>query len=280
LRMSPVFGLRLIGSAAVLATSLAVGAEAREARTPAWDRIAAGREAGRPVLAVIGLRPQTITIYDSEGAVLQAPVSTGRQTYETPAGVFTILQKNRDHVSNLYEDAEMPFMQRITWSGIALHAGPLPGPRASHGCIRLPYRFAERLFDLTSVGTRVVIAPNKVEAISISHPLLERLQRDGAGATSADDVERARDSATKTFREAEASAGRSKKATGAARRAEIVRDQALKRLDTAAARVRAQKEGPAKVRAEAQVQKLRADALARRPLPKRRSNWRNPLKRS
>ena len=120
LRMSPVFGLRLIGSAAVLATSLAVGAEAREARTPAWDKIAAGREAGKPVLAVIGLRPQKITIYDSEGAVLQAPVSTGRQTYETPAGVFTILQKNRDHVSNLYEDAEMPFMQRITWSGIAL----------------------------------------------------------------------------------------------------------------------------------------------------------------
>jgi lipoprotein-anchoring transpeptidase ErfK/SrfK len=59
--------------------------------------------------------------------------------YETPAGVFTVLQKNKDHVSNLYEDAEMPFMQRITWSGIALHAGPLPGPRASHGCIRLPY---------------------------------------------------------------------------------------------------------------------------------------------
>ena len=71
----------------------------------------------------------------------------------------------------------MPFMQRITWSGIALHAGPLPGPRASHGCIR------QRLFDLTSVGTRVVIAPNNVDAIKMTHPLLERLQRDGAMAT-------------------------------------------------------------------------------------------------
>ena len=155
-------------ASAGLAAWLAVGAEAREARTPAWDKIAAGREAGKPVLAVIGLRPQKITIYDAEGPILQAPVSTGRRTYETPAGVFTVLQKNRDHVSNLYEDAEMPFMQRITWSGIALHAGPLPGPRASHGCIRLPYRFAERLFDLTSVGTRVVIAPNNVDAIKMT----------------------------------------------------------------------------------------------------------------
>ena len=147
---------------------------------PAWDKIAGGREAGKPVLAVIGLRQQKITVYDSAGPILQAPVSTGSRTYETPAGIFTVLQKNRDHVSNLYEDAEMPFMQRITWSGIALHAGPLPGYRASHGCVRLPYRFAERLFDLTSVGTRVVIAPDNVDAINISHPLLERLQRDGA----------------------------------------------------------------------------------------------------
>jgi hypothetical protein len=239
---------------------LAVGAEAREARTPAWDKIAAGREAGKPVLAVIGLRPQKITIYDAEGPILQAPVSTGRRTYETPAGVFTVLQKNRDHVSNLYEDAEMPFMQRITWSGIALHAGPLPGPRASHGCIRLPYRFAERLFDLTSVGTRVVIAPNNVDAIKMTHPLLERLQRDGAMATPADGVERARELATKALEEAEAAARRSEIEAAPARRAEAARDRALTRLSAAVARVAAQKEGPAKVRAEAQVQKLRADA--------------------
>ena len=261
--MNPVFGLRFIGRAAGLAALFAVSAEARDARTPAWNKIAAGREAGKPILAVIGLRPQKITIYDSEGPILQAPVSTGRRTYETPAGVFTVLQKNKDHVSNLYEDAEMPFMQRITWSGIALHAGPLPGPRASHGCIRLPYRFAERLFDLTSVGTRVVIAPNKVEATSISHPLLDRLQRDGAMATSADGVERARESATKALQEVEATAGRSKKAAVAARRAELARDQTLKRLDAAAARVKTQKGGPAKIRAEGQVQKLHADAVAK-----------------
>lgn len=239
---------------------IAVAAGAREARTPAWDKVAGGRQAERPVLAVVALRQQKITVYDSAGPILEAPVSTGSRTYETPAGIFTILQKNRDHVSNLYEDAEMPFMQRITWSGIALHAGPLPGYRASHGCIRLPYRFAERLFDLTSVGTRVVIAPNKVDAMRVSHPLLDRLQRDGATATSASGVEQAREAATKAREEAEAVAARTEKVAAAARRAEAARDRALKRLSAAEARVAAQKPGPAKVRAEAQVQKLRAEA--------------------
>jgi hypothetical protein len=237
-----------------------VVAEAREPRPAAWDKIAGGRQAGKPVLAVVSLRQQKITVYDSAGPILEAPVSTGSRTYETPAGIFTILQKNRDHVSNLYEDAEMPFMQRITWSGIALHAGALPGYRASHGCIRLPYRFAERLFDLTNVGTRVVIAPNKVDAMRVSHPLLDRLQRDGATATSASGVEQAREAATKAREEAEAAAARAEKVAAAARRAEAVRDRALKRLSAAAARVAAQKSGPAKVRAEAQVQRLRADA--------------------
>lgn len=167
---------------------LAVVAETREVSTPTWDKIAGNRQAEKPVVAVIGLRRQKITAYDSAGAILKAPVSTGSRAHETPAGIFTVLQKNKDHVSNLYEDAEMPFMQRLTWSGIALHAGPLPGYRASHGCVRLPYRFAERLFDLTSVGTRVVISPDQVDAIKFSHPLLERLRRDSAGATAAGDI--------------------------------------------------------------------------------------------
>ncbi len=239
---------------------IAVAAGAREARPSAWDKVAEGRQAEKPVLAVVSLRQQKITVYDSAGPILEAPVSTGSRTYETPAGIFTILQKNRDHVSNLYEDAEMPFMQRITWSGVALHAGPLPGYRASHGCIRLPYRFAERLFDLTSVGTRVVIAPSKVDAMRVSHPLLDRLQRDGATATSASGVEQAREAATKAREEAEAVAARTEKVAAAARRAEAARDRAVKRLSAAEARVAAQKSGPAKVRAEAQVQKLRSDA--------------------
>ena len=104
-----MFALTLPVAAAGLLL-FAVVAEAREGRAPSWDKIAEGREAGKPVLAVIGLRQQKITVYDSTGAILQAPISTGSRAYETPAGIFTVLQKNRDHVSNLYEDAEMPFM--------------------------------------------------------------------------------------------------------------------------------------------------------------------------
>ena len=257
-----MFGSR-VAQAVVCFAALLAGAEAREARTPTWDKIARGREAGKPMIAVIGLRQQKITVYDAEGPILQAPVSTGRRAYETPAGVFTVLQKNKDHVSNLYEDAEMPFMQRVTWSGIALHAGALPGYRASHGCVRLPYGFAKRLFDLTSVGTRVVIAPNKVEAISIAHPVLEGLRREGASATAAEDLERARELATSALTDAEAAAERAEKATAAARRFEKGRDQAMSRLDAAVRRAKAQKGGAAKGRADAQVQKLRSEVEAK-----------------
>jgi lipoprotein-anchoring transpeptidase ErfK/SrfK len=95
-------GPKLAGAATWLAV-LVVVAHSREARTRSWDEVAGGREAGKPVLAVIGLRQQKITVYDSAGPVLRAPVSTGSRTYETPAGIFTVLQKNKDHVSNLYE---------------------------------------------------------------------------------------------------------------------------------------------------------------------------------
>jgi lipoprotein-anchoring transpeptidase ErfK/SrfK len=86
-------------------------------------------------------------------------VSSGQKGRETPAGVFSVIQKDADHHSNLYDDAFMPHMQRITWSGIALHGGPLPGYPASHGCIRMPYDLAERLFGETRLGMRVIIAP-------------------------------------------------------------------------------------------------------------------------
>jgi hypothetical protein len=99
-------------------------------------------------------------------------VSSGQTDYETPVGLYSILQKNAEHYSNLYDDASMPHMQRITWSGVALHGGALPGYPASHGCVRLPYKFAERLFGVTDLGTRVVIARNNVAPVPISHPLL------------------------------------------------------------------------------------------------------------
>jgi hypothetical protein len=123
-------------------------------------------------LAVVALKQQRITIYGANGKLMQAPVSTGRSGYETPAGVFSILEKRREHYSNLYDDAAMPFMQRLTWSGIALHAGALPGRPASHGCIRLPHSFAGQFFDQTRVGMRVLIVPSDVEPVEIVHPLL------------------------------------------------------------------------------------------------------------
>ena len=103
---------------------------------------------------------------------MRAPVSTGRAGYETPAGIYSILQKKVEHYSNLYDDASMPHMQRITWSGIALHAGALPGYPASHGCIRMPPSFAEQLYGVTRLGMRILVMRDDVAPIDLTHPLL------------------------------------------------------------------------------------------------------------
>jgi hypothetical protein len=250
------------GAAAWLAASIALGAEARELRTKGWD-ITGGREPGKPVVAVVGLRQQKITVYDSEGPILQAPISSGSRGYETPAGVFTLLQKNRDHVSNLYEDAEMPFMQRLTWSGVALHAGPLPGYRASHGCIRLPYGFAQRLFDLTSVGTRVIIAPTQTDARPISHPLLDRLQGAGVSATSVEALDDARLAADAARTKAEAAKQRAQQAAAAVRRAEVMKTRALKLLAVALRDMESQKVGRRVAPAQVRLERARAEASAK-----------------
>jgi hypothetical protein len=123
-------------------------------------------------MAIVSLSNQRVTIYDAYGWILRAPVSSGQTGYETPAGVYSVIQKEEEHYSNLYDDASMPFMQRITWSGIALHAGPLPGYPASHGCVRMPYEFAQRLFDMTKIGMRVIVARNDVRPVEIEHPVL------------------------------------------------------------------------------------------------------------
>jgi len=103
-------------------------------------------------MAIVSLSNQRVTIYDADGWILRAPVSSGQPGYETPAGIYSVIQKEEEHYSNLYDDASMPFMQRITWSGIALHAGLLPGYPASHGCVRMPHEFAERLFGMTTIA--------------------------------------------------------------------------------------------------------------------------------
>ncbi len=137
--------------------------------------IVQSRPAGQPIMAIVSLSKQHVTVYDANGWIMRAPVSSGRKGYETPAGIYTVVQKEAEHYSNLYEDGYMPFMQRITWSGIALHGGPLPGYPASHGCVRMPVDFAERLFGLTKLGMRVIVAPGDPVGIEMSHPFLSSL---------------------------------------------------------------------------------------------------------
>lgn len=127
---------------------------------------------GNAAIAVVAIKDQRVSIYDANGVALRARISSGQDGYETPVGVFSILQKNAEHYSNLYDDASMPFMQRITWSGVALHAGALPGYPASHGCVRLPYEFAEKIFSLTKLGMRVVISRDDIAPVDFSHRLL------------------------------------------------------------------------------------------------------------
>ena len=122
-----------------------------------------------PLVAVVSLKSQSMTVWDENGPVLRSRVSTGQPGHSTPPGVFSIIQKNRYHESNIYSGAPMPFMQRITWSGIAMHAGVVPNYPASHGCIRLPYDVAQKLFSMTRMGMRVVIAPADTDAQAIEH---------------------------------------------------------------------------------------------------------------
>jgi lipoprotein-anchoring transpeptidase ErfK/SrfK len=124
-------GHAIVGLAAVLATGLVNPADAMRHRDAQRVEAVEARPVGEPLMAIVSLSNQRVTVYDADGWILRAPVSSGQTGYETPAGVYSVIQKEEEHYSNLYDDASMPFMQRITWSGIALHAGPLPGYRSS-----------------------------------------------------------------------------------------------------------------------------------------------------
>lgn len=115
-----------------------------------------------PVMIIVSLATQRAYVYRNGVIIGVTTVSTGKKGHETPTGVFTVLQKAKDHKSNLYNSAPMPFMQRLTWDGIALHAGNLPGYPASHGCIRMPMAFARQLYGVTQLGLTVVITDNSV----------------------------------------------------------------------------------------------------------------------
>ena len=195
-------GLAIAALAVLIALPDRAAARGRSER--AIESIAT-RAASEPVLAVVSLQRQRITIYDADGWILRAPVSTGQRGRETPSGIFSVIQKEAEHYSNLYDDAFMPHMQRLTWSGIALHGGVVPGYPASHGCIRMPFDFAGRLFDLTRTGLRVIVAPTDTAPAEITHPLPFQPKPGAAALVAARKAEE--DEATKKADQAKLAAG-------------------------------------------------------------------------
>jgi L,D-transpeptidase catalytic domain len=142
-----------------------------EARRHSKDR-EPGKIPQGPLQIIVSINSQRVALYGNGVPVARSVVSTGVSGHPTPIGVFSVIQKDRWHRSNIYSNAPMPFMQRITWSGVALHAGIVTGRPASHGCIRLTHDFAKRLWSLTKIGVRVIIARDEVSPVEIAHPQL------------------------------------------------------------------------------------------------------------
>jgi hypothetical protein len=242
-------------------TALTGDALATQARPAPPAETTAPRAAGEPIMAIVSIKSQQVVFYDADGWILRAPVSTGTEGRETPAGVFAVVDKEVDHRSNMYDDARMPHMQRITWNGIALHGGPLPGYAASHGCVRMPFGFADKLFNKTRIGMRVIIAPGDPAPVDFSHPALlvpkaeaiaaapvraETLAREAAEAAKA--VDSAKKAAAAASRETASLAASLRKLTSLKARA----DAELTAADKALA---AAKTDEAKERAEERRQK-------------------------
>jgi L,D-transpeptidase catalytic domain len=267
--MTNRFTIATVAAAAVLLALTAppsADAAAKPANPARPTETTAPRDAGEPIMAIVSIKSQQVTIYDADGWIFRAPVSTGTKGRETPAGIFSVVEKDKDHHSNLYDDAWMPNMERITWSGIALHGGPLPGYAASHGCIRMPYDFAEKLFGKTQIGMRVIIAPDDAEPVAFSDPKLfvpnadaltaaparaETLAREAADAAKAADE--AKTAAAVTAREAAA-------APAAVRKLEMLKARADADLAFAERMLSAAKTDQDKARAEDFRQKAAAKA--------------------
>jgi hypothetical protein len=147
-----------------------------------WD---AGAAPSGPIVVLVSLPEQRATVYRNGIRIGIAAVSTGKPGHLTPTGVFTILNKDADHRSKNYNNAPMPYSERLTWDGIALHAGGLPGFPSSHGCVHLPTRFAQLLFGITEVGMTVVIANDASAPVEVSHPSFLQPVAEKSGA---DDV--------------------------------------------------------------------------------------------
>ena len=256
-------GVPVIVTLAAMAALAAPTADAaaRQSRPAPTTEATAPREAGEPIMAIVSIMSQQVTFYDADGWILRAPVSTGTKGRETPAGVFAVIEKDKDHHSSLYDDAWMPNMQRITWNGIALHGGPLPGYAASHGCVRMPYDFAEKLFDKTWIGMRVIISPNDAAPVEISHPalLMPNAEAIAAAPARADTLAREAAEATKAADEAKKAAARVARETAplmaSLRKLKLRKTRAAAELAFADKAIVAAKTDQAKARAEERRQK-------------------------
>ncbi|WP_207803186.1 L,D-transpeptidase [Rhodopseudomonas palustris] len=249
----------LLGLATLLAvTAPTPDASAKRARPAATTEATAPREAGEPIMAIVSIKSQRVTLYDSEGWIYRAPVSTGTTGRETPAGVFAVVEKDKDHRSTMYDDAWMPNMLRITWNGVALHGGPLPGYPASHGCVRMPYSFAERVFDKAKIGMRVIVSPDDAAPVDISHPVLFSPTADALAAAPA----RAETAAREAEQAAQA-ADEAKTAAAAAARAVKPLKGELRKLERAKARAEAALKAADKVLIAAKTDEAKAKAEER-----------------
>lgn len=157
-----------------------VNRRSRKKSKPVWKPY---KSLKGPVQVVISLQDQNATIFKGGQPIAMTRISTGKPGYSTPKGIYSVVQKKRRHYSNLYGGAPMPHMQRITWSGIALHGGYVPNYAASHGCIRLPYSFARQLFSVTKRGAQVIIGREKAIPSEIVHPNLFQPIPPNAAAT-------------------------------------------------------------------------------------------------
>jgi hypothetical protein len=183
----------------------------------------ADEPADGPIQLIVSVPEQRVNVYVGGKLIAHSPVSTGREGYPTPTGVFSILQKKKYHRSNIYSRAPMPFMQRLTWSGIALHASDeVPDYPASHGCIRLPPEFAKALYRFTGLGAHVIVSGGEPAPVEISHPTLfqpapprnvDEPSAEATGVSDADALRRVATSvvgasrATSLLRRADAAAG-------------------------------------------------------------------------
>jgi hypothetical protein len=254
-------------AAAATVTALTSDASATQPRPAQPKEATAPREVGEPILAIVSIKTQQVTFYDAEGWIFRAPVSTGVKDRETPAGVFAVIEKDKDHHSTMYDDAWMPNMQRITWNGLALHGGPLPGYAASHGCIRMPFGFAEKLFNKTRIGMRVIISPNDTAPVEFSHPALltPNAEAVAAAAARADTLAReagdAAGAAVETKKAGATAARETASLTASLRKLESLKKSADAALASAEKALAAAKTDQAQTRAEDRKQKAAAKAM-------------------